>query len=129
MAKHSKRDKCKITKRKLIQKIAEKCEYHLYEVEDMLYALYATLYDEIVQGNSIEFERLFVIEVRETKYTSMNQAGKIINFPTRKDVKLRLSETFREELKRIARAEAEQKKYTPQKYPIVTYPEPNPDDL
>lgn len=129
MAKHSKRDKYKVTKRELIRKVAQKCEYHTYEIEDMLYALYATLYDEIIQGHSIEFERLFVIEVRETKYTSMNQAGTIITFPTRKDVKLRLSETFREELKRIARAQEQQKKYTPQKYPIVTYPEPNEEDL
>lgn len=125
MGTRGRKGKVKITSRAMVRKIAEKCEYHLYEIDDMLYALYATIYDEILKGNSIEFERLFTLEVSETKSMNMNRKGNVITYPKRKNVKLRLTRTFIDELRRVARAEEAEQKYVPQKYP----PNPNPDKV
>lgn len=116
--------KHKVTSREFIKKIADKCEYHQYEVEDMLQGLYATLYEEICEGNSIEFDRLFVLEVKNTKDKPMNREGVWVKAPVRKTIKFHLSRTLENELRRIAKADA--KKDSKEQNPTIN---PNPDNL
>lgn len=116
--------KHKVTSKEFIKKIADNCGYHQYEVADMLYGLYAAMYNEICEGNSIEFERLFVLEVKDTKEKPMNREGVWIYPPVRKTIKFHLSRTLENELRRIAKENAKASKPTDLKKQIN--PNPNP---
>jgi len=122
MTRKSRRDKHKVTSKEFIKKIADKTGYHMYEVSDILYGIYASIYEDIVEGNSIEFERLFIIEVKDSKQVPMNRQGEWIEYPKRKTLRLRVSRPLEDQLRRIAKANAENEKYTPSPYPI----NPNP---
>lgn len=49
----------KLKKKDLYKLIAKKCDYHLYEVEDVMNALLEVLTEELKNGNQIQFEKLF----------------------------------------------------------------------
>ena len=99
----SKRDKYKVRKKELLKKVAANCGYYEYEVEDVFHALLTQIRSEILDGNSIEFETLFTIEVAESKRTWMNREGVVIPVAKRKTVKLRPTRNFIDELRRIAK--------------------------
>jgi hypothetical protein len=67
------------------------------------------MYDEMCNGNSLEFERMFLLEVRDTKGGLMNREGVWIEAPVRKTIKFRLSRTLENEFRRIAKEDAKQK--------------------
>ena len=99
----SKRDKYKVRKKELIRKVAKNCDYFVYEVEDVFNALLTQIRSEILDRNSIEFEELFTVEVSESKRDWMNRHGEIIAAPKRKTLKVRITRTFLDELRRIAK--------------------------
>lgn len=99
----------KIRKKELIRKVAKACDYHIYEIEDMFEALLGQIRSEIIDGNSLEFEGLFIIEVSDTKRDWMNQNGVIIPAVKRKALKLKVTRTLLDELRRIGKAKANRK--------------------
>lgn len=105
----SPRDKYKVRKNELVRKVAKNCGYHIYEVEDVFHALLTQIRSEIIDGNSIEFEQLFTIEVSDSKKDWMNRRGEIIAVPQRRALKLRPTRTFLDELRRIAKAQEQAK--------------------
>lgn len=51
--------KRKVTKKEIIDKVAEYSGYHKYEVEDILTAYYDTVREELEDGNMLEMPKLF----------------------------------------------------------------------
>jgi nucleoid DNA-binding protein len=118
-------NKKRVTSKEFVKKIADKVGYHQYEVADMLQGLYATIYEEIVEGNSIEFERLFVLNVKDTKNKPMNREGVWIDPVVRKTIKFRMSPTLENQLRRIAK-ENDKNDKNKKSHPKIN---PNPDKV
>lgn len=57
----------KLTKKNLIKLTAEQCDYHKYEVEDVINALITVMQQQLEQGNEIEFPRLFKFHLQRPK--------------------------------------------------------------
>ncbi len=49
--------------KQIVDLVADSCEYHKYEVEDVLTAFYAVMKEQLYKGNALVFEKLFRIEV------------------------------------------------------------------
>lgn len=105
MPRPSRRDVHKVRSREMIKKIAKKSGYFSYEVQDIMRAFFSLLYNEIVEGHSIEFENLFTIVVSKSKKSVINQRGRMLHFPPRQVIKLRENSNFVKKLRQIARAE------------------------
>ena len=114
--------KKRLLSKDFIQKVSNICGYHQYEVADVLQALQVALYDDICQGMSLEFDKLFLLEVKDTKNKPMNREGVWITSPVRKTVRFHLNRSFENELRRIAREDAKRKE-SPSKKPNIN---PNP---
>lgn len=51
----------------MVRKTAERSDYHIYEVEDVLKAFYDIMREELYKGKSILFERLFRAQIKKPK--------------------------------------------------------------
>ncbi len=105
MPRRSRRDIHKVRSKEMIKKVAKSSGYFSYEVQDIMRAFFSLLYNEIVQGHSIEFENLFTIVVSKSKKSVINQRGRMLHFPPRQVIKLRENSNFVKKLRQIARAE------------------------
>ena len=95
--------KKKLLSKDITKKVAEVCGYHQYEVADVLHAMQYVLYNEICEGMSLEFDKLFLLEVKDTKNKPMNREGVWIYPPVRKTVRFRLNRQLENELRRQAK--------------------------
>lgn len=57
----------RITKRKLIELVAEASEYHKYEVEDILNTFYDVIREELEDGNEIEIPKILRFYLEKPK--------------------------------------------------------------
>lgn len=56
-----------ITKNKWIKLIAEKCDYHLYEVEDMFEAFLEVMHERLIDGDKLRFEKICTLHIERPK--------------------------------------------------------------
>lgn len=52
-----------ITKQKFTTLIANKCEYHRYEVEDMFEAFLEVMREQLIEGNKLRFEKICTLHI------------------------------------------------------------------
>jgi nucleoid DNA-binding protein len=71
-------EKTKLRLKDMIRLTAEECNYHLYEVEDVLSAFVNVLRTELYKGNSVLIERLCKLEIYKPK------PRKLYNFKTKR---------------------------------------------
>ncbi len=105
MPRPSRRDVHKVRSKEMIKKIAKNSGYFSYEVQDIMRSFFSVLYNEIVEGHSIEFDNLFTIVVSKSKKSVINQRGRMLHFPPRQVIKLRENSNFVKKLRQIARAQ------------------------
>jgi nucleoid DNA-binding protein len=71
-------EKTKLRLKDLIRLTAEECNYHLYEVEDVLTAFVNVLRIELYKGNSVLIEKLCKLQIYKPK------PRKLYNFKTKR---------------------------------------------
>ena len=87
-----------ITKQKWIRMISEKCEYHLYEVEDMFEAFLEVMQEQLLEGNKLRFEKICTLHIERPKmrYLYNPHTGMTYEGPRYPRLVMGTSELFRD---------------------------------